>query len=90
MTLVCTATPIRHTKPNIEDTLKLVWVSRRASNPPTGSVTRTLKNMISGNFRFPYSANRIIKIRTTVSGRITFICSRDARYSLYSPPQSNL
>ena len=90
ITLVCTATPISATKPNIDETLKLVCVIHSASSPPTGSVTITLKKMISGNFRFPYSANRIRRISSAVNGKITFICSRDERYSLYSPPQSNL
>ena len=62
MTLVCTATPISATKPSMDDTLKLVPVSHSASNPPTGSVMSTLRKMISGNFRFPYSANRISRI----------------------------
>ena len=53
MTLVCTATPISATKPSIDDTLKLVCVSRSASSPPTGSVTSTLKKMMSGNFKLP-------------------------------------
>ena len=46
MTLVWTATPINATKPNIDETLKLVPVSHNASKPPTGSVIRTLNKMI--------------------------------------------
>ena len=90
ITLVCTATPINATKPSIDETLKLVCVMRNASSPPTGSVTSTLKKMMSGNFKLPYSANRISRINSTVKGKMIFICSSDARYSLYSPPQSNL
>jgi hypothetical protein len=52
MTLVCTATPISATNPNMEETLKLVPVAHNASKPPTGSVTRTLKKIIIGNFMF--------------------------------------
>ena len=53
MTLVCTATPISATNPSMDETLKLVAVSHSASKPPTGSVTSTLKKMISGNFKLP-------------------------------------
>ena len=53
MTLVWTATPISATNPSMDDTLKLVCVSRSASRPPTGSVTNTLKKMITGNLKFP-------------------------------------
>jgi len=53
MTLVCTATPISATKPKPDETLKCVSVSFSASSPPTGTVTRTLNMMISGNFRLP-------------------------------------
>ena len=89
MTLVWTATPISATNPKPDDTLKFVPVSLSASRPPTGTVTSTLNMMISGNFRLPYSANRISRISTTVSGRISFhLRSSAARYSLYSPPQS--
>ncbi len=79
MTLVCTATPVSARKPRPDDTLKFVPVSLSASRPPTGSVTSTLKTMMIGNLRLPYSANRMRRIRTSVSGMMTFICSRAAR-----------
>src|SRR6476620_680585 len=90
MTLVWTATPINATKPKPDDTLKCVPVSFKASSPPTGTVTSTLNMMMAGNLRFPYSANRIIRISTMVMGMITIIWDLAARYSLYSPPQSKV
>ena len=73
MTLVWIATPVSATNPRPDETLKLVPVRLRATRPPTGAVTSTLNTIIRGSFRLPYKANRISRINTTVSGRISAI-----------------
>ena len=90
ITAVSTDTPISASKPSTELTLNGVCVSFRAINAPTGSVITTPIITVTGNLKFPYSANRIMKISRMASGPIMANCCRAATYSLYSPPQSSV
>ena len=53
MTAVSTDTPIKTSSPKMEETLKGVPVSFRASSAPTGSVKTTLSTTITGNLKLP-------------------------------------
>ena len=87
ITAVSTETPISASKPSTEDTLNGVCVSLSAISAPTGSVITTPSAIAKGNLKFPYSANRIMKIRSSASGPMTTIWLSASRSSLYSPPQ---
>ncbi len=74
--------------PMPEDTENAVPVSHMASTAPKGADSSTPTTAIKGNLKFPYSTKSRPKITSTVSGRITRICAREAVYCWYSPPHS--
>ena len=90
ITAVSTDTPINARSPSTELTLKGVCVNFKAINAPTGSVRSTPSAIVMGNFMFPYSANKIMKISRRASGPITTNCFSASTYSVYSPPQSSV
>ena len=79
MTAVSTDTPSNATSPRTDDTLKGVCVSFSATKAPTGSVMITPNAMVTGNLKFPYRANKIMKMRTTASGPIKESCAFASR-----------
>src|SRR6185437_10021915 len=88
-TPVSTDTPNNTMKPMPDDTENAVPVTHIANTAPIGADSNTPTTVIMGNLKLPYSTNNSPKITTTVSGRITRICAREAVYSLYSPPHSS-
>ena len=62
---------IRRLKDEPVDDALVLHILELAMKAPTGSVRTTSSAMISGNLKLPYSANRIRKINSTVSGPIT-------------------